>query len=223
MPEHTTKAKTAIKAKVKSLDAWDLYKKGYSYREIAKQLEVSIATIHKYIKRVAEGLRNMHSTDLATMKEEAKERLNYIFREAHKGFEASKEFSTKKVKKIVKTSGGEKDDSEMTISEVEIAHGDIRYLNLMKECVDAINDIFGLNPQKQNAISGGLAASVFANENGEIVIRTQWNTPAAEASRLDDVAKQKMIDTKPKESPTPLKEDESEESVEVDFEVIEED
>lgn len=157
-------------AVVRAYEVFELYKKGVSSSEIAKKLNISETTVFRDIRRVIKTINKEFALDIAEMKIMARSKLESLFKECVEGYEKSKEYSVKKVKKL----NTSKESGE--IAEIEIAHGDVRFLQLAKDIIDTEANLFGLNPQ---APSGNIAAIFETGAGGgEVTIKTVWNTPA---------------------------------------------
>jgi|GEM_PF-6746974 len=165
------KAHAVAVSQAKASEAFELYKKGISREEIAKQLNVSVSSVGNYIRNTLKALAKVNSTDIAIIRAEIKERLLYIASESIKAWEKSKEFTTKK-NKVSKKTGG-KDAGEEVSQEIEVGHGEVKFLNLAKETVDSLSTLYGAAP-KDSSSSGTGTISISQAGSGEVVIKTAW-------------------------------------------------
>lgn len=160
------KQNKSVVVKVKAIEAFELYKKGLGYTQIAEKMGISKSTARDYINRVLQEIAEVSTTEITVLRAEIKERLLHLVAEALQGWEGSKEFTTKKVKKF------SKEGTESVSQEVEVAHGDVRYLQVAKEAIATIVDLYGVAPTKQ---SGGTEITqLISNDNGEVTVKTSW-------------------------------------------------
>lgn len=167
-----------------------LYKRGYSYREIRDEVmarldlqSYSLQTVHKDVKRLLEEWREtrLESVDEAVQLE--LERINEIIREAWEAWEKSKQDGDKtRTKQFGKLQSGDKngeadsgkgDGGIVTVrvertSEEVTGYGDPRYLEIIHRCLMERRKLLGLYSPEKREVSGGLSFTSLLMETGVI-------------------------------------------------------
>jgi len=177
--------KAVVIAKARRIEVYEDFRKGMSYIDISQKHNISLSSVSRIVNATIKELSQASSTELTLLRIEAKEKLSYIVEEALAAWEASKEFTTKKLK--TKKVGGE---DVGTIAEVEVGHGDIRFLEIAKEGMDSMNELYGLYP-KETSMPGNMAQQIITGKNGEVIIKTAWGgalTKPDESGKLEPPA-----------------------------------
>jgi DNA-binding transcriptional MerR regulator len=167
-----------------------LYKRGYSYREIRDEVmarldlqSYSLQTVHKDVKRLLEEWREtrLESVDEAVQLE--LERINEIIREAWEAWEKSKQDGDKtRTKQFGKLQSGDKngeadsgkgDGGIVTVrvertSEEVTGYGDPRYLEIIHRCLMERRKLLGLYSPEKREVSGELSFTSLLMETGII-------------------------------------------------------
>lgn len=167
----------------------ELYKRGYSYREIRDEVmarldlsSFSLRTVSKDVNRLLQEWREtrIENTDLALQLE--LERLDAIVKEAWAAWEKSKEdYTTRNSKQkgvpgdLVKKSDYEGSDTkseeiitvqmEQSSKEV-VCTGDPRYLDIIHKALIERRKLLGLYAPEKKDISGGMSFEALLMETG---------------------------------------------------------
>lgn len=167
----------------------ELYKRGYSYREIRDEVmarldlsSYSLRTVSKDVNRLLQEWREtrIENTDLALQLE--LERLDAIVKEAWAAWEKSKEdYTTRNSKQkgvpgdLVKKSDDEGSDTkseeiitvqmEQSSKEV-VCTGDPRYLDIIHKALIERRKLLGLYAPEKKDISGGMSFEALLMETG---------------------------------------------------------
>lgn len=173
--------------RVRRAETYRLYREGKTSAQIVKILNdggnhTSVQTVSRDIKIVLKELAKANELDVALLRAEAKDKLVYIASEAMQSWESSKKYSVKKTKKSqIVLKGGAL--APLEEEQIEQAHGDPRFLEIAKDCVEAISDIYGLYPKEEK--STGISQAISVDKSGEIVIKTSWLTGATGGLKTD--------------------------------------
>ena len=167
----------------------ELYKRGYSYREIRDEVmarldlsSYSLRTVSKDVNRLLQEWREtrIENTDLALQLE--LERLDAIVKEAWAAWEKSKEdYTTRNSKQkcvpgdLLKKSDDEGSDTkteeiitvqmEQSSKEV-VCTGDPRYLDIIHKALIERRKLLGLYAPEKKDISGGMSFEALLMETG---------------------------------------------------------
>lgn len=167
----------------------ELYKRGYSYREIRDEVmarldlsSYSLRTVSKDVNRLLQEWREtrIENTDLALQLE--LERLDAIVKEAWAAWEKSKEdYTTRNSKQkgvpgdLVKKNDDEGSDTkseeiitvqmEQSSKEV-VCTGDPRYLDIIHKALIERRKLLGLYAPEKKDISGGMSFEALLMETG---------------------------------------------------------
>jgi predicted transcriptional regulator len=185
-------------SEVLASEAFELYKQGWTRDAIAKKLGKGPSMVGYYIRDTLTRLAKENATDLVIIRAEIKERLLYVAAESVKAWEASKQFTTKKTKKSVKQGG--KDGTVNEVSEdLEVGHGDVKFLELAKDTIDSLTNLYGAAPKAEGA--GTISIS---QEGNTTTIKTSWGVatpPIKNAEAIDVTEEVKEIEYSPEEEP----------------------
>lgn len=155
----------------------ELYKRGYSYREIRDEVmarldlsSYSLRTVSKDVNKLLEEWREtrIENTDLALQLE--LERLDAIVKEAWAAWEKSKtDYERKKAKQ--QGVPGDKDSDIVTVKleqqkEEIICYGDARYLEIIHKALIERRKLLGLYAPEKKELSGGLTFEALLMETG---------------------------------------------------------
>lgn len=156
----------------------ELYKRGYSYREIRDEVmarldlsSYSLRTVSKDVNRLLEEWREtrIDNTDLALQLE--LERLDAIVKEAWAAWEKSKTDYERKKAKQQGVPGNEEDNGIVTVKleqqkEEVICYGDPRYLDIIHKALIERRKLLGLYAPEKKDISGGMSFAALLMETG---------------------------------------------------------
>lgn len=156
----------------------ELYKRGYSYREIREEVmarldlpSYSLRTVSKDVNKLLEEWREtrIDNTDLALQLE--LERLDAIVKEAWAAWEKSKTDYERKKAKQQGIPGSEEDNGIITVKlelqkEEIICYGDPRYLDIIHKALIERRKLLGLYAPEKKDISGGISFEALLMETG---------------------------------------------------------
>ena len=157
----------------------ELYKRGYSYRDIRDEVmarldlpSYSLRTVSKDVNKLLEEWREtrIDNTDLALQLE--LERLDSIVKEAWAAWEKSKtDYERKKAKQQGIPGNSEEENSIITVKleqqkEEVICYGDPRYLDIIHKALIERRKLLGLYAPEKKDISGGMSFSALLMETG---------------------------------------------------------
>lgn len=157
----------------------ELYKRGYSYRDIRDEVmarldlpSYSLRTVSKDVNKLLEEWREtrIDNTDLALQLE--LERLDSIVKEAWAAWEKSKtDYERKKAKQQGIPGSSEEENEIITIKleqqkEEVICYGDPRYLDIIHKALIERRKLLGLYAPEKKDISGGMSFEALLMETG---------------------------------------------------------
>lgn len=157
----------------------ELYKRGYSYRDIRDEVmarldlpSYSLRTVSKDVNKLLEEWREtrIDNTDLALQLE--LERLDSIVKEAWAAWEKSKtDYERKKAKQQGIPGNSEEENGIITVKleqqkEEVICYGDPRYLDVIHKALIERRKLLGLYAPEKKDISGGMSFSALLMETG---------------------------------------------------------
>jgi hypothetical protein len=156
----------------------ELYKRGYSYRDIREEVmarlglvSYSLRTVSKDVNKLLEEWREtrIDNTDLALQLE--LERLDAIIKEAWAAWEKSKTDYERKKAKQQGIPGGEESTDIVTVKleqqkEEIICYGDPRYLDIIHKALIERRKLLGLYAPEKKELSGAMSFEALLMETG---------------------------------------------------------
>lgn len=158
-----------------------LYKRGYSYREIRKEVmarldlqSYSLQTVHKDVNRLLGEWRKTRIENIDYALQLELQRIDDLIKEAWEAWDKSKtDYERKKAKQHGVPNVGEenKERSILTVkmeqqSEEVICYGDPRYLEIIHKLLIERRKLLGLYAPEKRDIQGGLTFTSFLIESG---------------------------------------------------------
>jgi predicted transcriptional regulator len=133
--------------RTRELRVLELATQGWSQHQIAAEVGLSQAAVSKILQRVEQRLLRELSDSLGRQKARQAIRLEHLFAEAIKAWDASKaDATTKKQRKTQNADGADASVAEII---VENSHGDPRYLGEARQALADSRKLWGLDaPQK---------------------------------------------------------------------------
>lgn len=157
----------------------ELYKRGYSYRDIREEVmtrldlsSYSLRTVSKDVNKLLQEWREtrIDNTDLALQLE--LERLDAIIKEAWAAWEKSKtDYERKKAKQQGVPGSNEEDNGIVTVKleqqkEEIICYGDPRYLDIIHKSLIERRKLLGLYAPEKKELSGAMSFEALLMETG---------------------------------------------------------
>lgn len=117
-------------------------RRGWTQTRIAEELKVSPATVAYHWKKIVRGSRAIRDRNIESLITVKLEQYSEIIREAWDAWERSKQDA---VKVMTESSAFGSKDRETRENQC----GDPRYLLVVKQCLDSMSNLLGLNPDRE--------------------------------------------------------------------------
>lgn len=162
----------------------DLYKQGYTYREIRKEVmerldiaKYSLNTVHADVQAILAEWRQMRNLNIEELQQLELQRIDATIKEAWEAWEKSKTDYDKKRSKQIGRPAGDSGDGEGGIETVGVEQsreemvmcGDVRYLDIIHKVSMERRKILGLYAPEKREITGKDGKDLIPDIKVEII------------------------------------------------------